>query len=108
MKNLLQPTLTRRVVLALLVSYPIVCAVLVGVMYLEYRQGQELYVGNFSDWPVALRLRDALATVEDPAAARAVAAAIERIDNGQRRRGDVPLTVVMQIRDRLDQSLIYS
>ena len=108
MKNFLQPTLTRRVALALLVSYPIVCAVLVGVMYLEYRQGQELYVGNFSDWPVALRLRDALATVEDPAAARAVAAAIQRIDNGQRQRGDVPLTVVMQIRDRLDQSLIYS
>ena len=108
MKNVFRPTLTRRVMLALLVGYPLVAAVLIGVLYLEYRHGQARRATNFAEWPIALQLRDALATVEDPAAARAIGAAIERIDNGIRQRGNVPLTVVIQIRDRRDQSRIYS
>ena len=108
MKNFFRPTLTRRVVLVLLASYPLVCVVLVFVMYLEFRQERASHAANFSDWPVAFQLRDALTTVEDPAVARVIAAAIERIDNGARQRGSVPLTVVMQIRDRRDQGMIYS
>ena len=108
MKNFFRPTLARRVLLTLLASYPLVCIVLVGVMYLEFRHEQPLHVANFTDWPVAAQLRDALATVEEPATARAIGAAIERVDNGARQRGNVPLTVVMQIRDRRDQGMIYS
>jgi two-component system, OmpR family, sensor histidine kinase QseC len=108
MKNFFRPTLARRVVLALLASYPLVWAVLLCVLYLEYRHAQVHKFANFAEWPVAVRLRDALATVEEPAAARAIGAAVERIDNGERQRQNVQLTVVMQIRDRRDQSVIYS
>ena len=108
MKHLLRPTLARRVVLALLVSGPLVWAALTSVTYVEYRQQRALHIGNFSDWPVALQLQDALATVEEPDAVRTVVAAVERMDNGLRRRGNVPLTVVIQIRDRRDGSLVYS
>jgi two-component system sensor histidine kinase QseC len=108
MKNILRPTLARRVVLALLISYPLVWAVLISVIYVEYRHQQAQDIGNFAEWPVALQLQDALATVAEPAAVRAIVAAVERIDNGLRQRGKVPLTVVMQIRDRRDRSMIYS
>jgi two-component system, OmpR family, sensor histidine kinase QseC len=108
MKNFLRPTLARRVVLALLLSYPLVCAALIGVLYLEYEHRQVYRNANFAEWPVALELRDALATVEEPAAACAVGAAMERVENGARARGNVPQTVVIQIRDRRDQGVIYS
>jgi two-component system, OmpR family, sensor histidine kinase QseC len=108
MKNLLRPTLVRRVMLALLISCPLVWAALTSVIYVAYRQHQALRVGNFSEWPVALQLQDALATIEEPGVVRTVVAAVERIDNGLRRRGNVPLTVVIQIRDRRDRSMIYS
>jgi hypothetical protein len=56
--------------LALLISCPLVWAALTSVIYVAYRQHQALRVGNFSEWPVALQLQDALATVEEPAAVR--------------------------------------
>ncbi len=108
MKNLFRPTLAWRVVLALLAGYPLVWAALLCVHYVEYRQQHAVDLANFAEWSVALELQDALATVEEPAAARAIGAAIERIDNGVRRRGNLRVTVVIQIRDRRDQSLIYS
>jgi two-component system sensor histidine kinase QseC len=108
MRNPFRPTLARRVVLALLLSYPLVWAFLLGVIYLEYRHEQDHKLTNFAEWPVAVQLRDALATVEEPAAVSAVVAAVERIDNGERQRRNLQLTVVIQIRDRRDRSVIYS
>jgi len=108
MKNFLRPTLARRVVLALLISYPLVWVVLISNIYVQYRHQQAQTVANFSEWPVARQLQDALATVAEPAAVRTIVAAVERIDNGLRQRGNVPLTVVIQIRDRRDRSMIYS
>jgi two-component system sensor histidine kinase QseC len=108
MKNFFRPTLARRVVLALLVSYPLGWAVLMAVQYVQYRQQQAHDAENFSTWPVALQLQDALATVEEPAVARAIVAALDRMETGLIRRQGLSLTVVIQVRDRLDHSMIYS
>ena len=108
MKHLFRPTLARRVVLAVLISYPIVWAVLMAVQYVQYRQEQAHNAASFSTWPVALQLQDALATVEEPAVARAIVAALDRMEAGLIRRQGLSLTVVIQVRDRLDHSMIYS
>ena len=108
MKNFFRPTLARRVVLALLISYPLGWAVLMAIQYVQYRHQQALMAENFSAWTPALQLQDALATVEDAAAARAIVAALDRMETGLIRRQDLSLNVVIQVRDRLDHSMLYS
>ncbi len=105
MKSLFRPTLVRRVVLALLIGYPLVWTVLVSVRYLHFRHQQGEY---FAEWPVGLEIRDGLSEVEDPAEVRAIVAALERIQNGMSGRQDLRVSVAIQIRDRRDQRLIYS
>jgi len=51
---------------------------------------------------------DALDGIEDPAQARSVAAAMDRIAGRQRERGHFPIKVVLQVRDRREQQLVYS
>jgi two-component system sensor histidine kinase QseC len=108
MKNLFRASLARRVVMALLIGVLLVWPTLVIVDYLQFLQQQEQDRRNFAASPVGVHLRDALDTVEDPAQAREIFAAIDRIDSRSRQRNNVPFTVVIQIWDRRDGRLAYA
>ncbi len=108
MNKLFQPTLVRRVVLALLAGFPIVWVVLVSWGYLQLIQQWGEDRRDFASTPLAVRLRAAFAPAETAVEIRAIAAAVERVDNIQRQSVAAPITVVMQIFDRRDQRMVYS
>src|SRR5690349_21409445 len=106
MNRLFQPTLVRRVVLALLAGFPIFWLVLVSVRYATLTQQWAQDRRDFASTALALRLRTAFACAEDAVEIRAIAAAVERLDNMQRQSMSAPFTVVMQIFDRHDQRMV--
>jgi len=108
MNRLFHPTLVRRVVLALLAGFPILWLVLVSVRYATLTQQWAQDRRDFASTALALRLRTAFASAEDAVEIRAIAAAVERLDNMQRQSVSTPFTVVMQIFDRHDQRMVYS
>ena len=97
MNRLFHPTLVRRVVLALLAGFPLVWVVLVSVGYTHIVQQWAQERRDFASTPLAVRLRAAFAPAEDAVEIRAIAAAVERLDNMHRQSISAPLTVVMQI-----------
>jgi signal transduction histidine kinase len=107
-RNPFRPSLARRVVIALMIGILLSWAAFVGVNFWRLQAQQEDDKQNFSASPFAVQLVDALQGVEDTALARAVAAAMDRISSKQRERGHFPIKVVMQVRDRRDQQLVYS
>ena len=72
MKKLLRPTLVRRIVLALLIGFPLAWVALTSRALLIMRQQQETVRKDFAASPVGLQIQDALSTVDDPAEARIV------------------------------------
>jgi two-component system sensor histidine kinase QseC len=108
MKNLLRPSLTRRLVLALLLGVLFAWAAFVGKNFLQLQAQQEQDKRNFAASDVAVQMADALDGVEDTAQARGIAAALDRIASRERERGHFPITAVMQIWDRREWRLVYS
>ena len=108
MNTLFRPTLVRRVVLALLISSPLVWVALTTKNLLQLWQQQEYDRWHFASSSVGLQLRDALATVENPNEARIVGAAIDRINNGSRQRNNASSLSVLQIWDRREPHLVFS
>jgi two-component system, OmpR family, sensor histidine kinase QseC len=108
MKKLLRPTLVRRIVLALLIGFPLAWVALTARALLIMRQQQETVRKDFAASPVGLQIQDALSTVDDPAEARIVGAALDRIYDGPLWRDNAPIREVLQIRDRHDHHLVFS
>ena len=108
MKSLLRPSLVRRVVIALMIGILLSWAAFVGLNFLRLQGQQQDDSRNFAASPIGVQMVDALDGVDDPAQARSIAAAIDRIASKQRERGHFPLKVVLQVRDRSEQHLVYS
>jgi len=108
MNRLFHPTLLRRVVLALLAGFPIVWVVLVSFGYVQLRRQWAEDRRDFASTPLAMRLRTAFAPAGDAVEIRAIAAAVERLDNRERQSMSAPIIVVMQILDRHDGRMVYS
>lgn len=108
MKNLFRASLARRVVAALLVGVLLVWPTLIIADYLQILHQQEQDRRNFATSPVGDQLLAALASVDNTQDVRAIAAALDRIDNRSRESIHSPITSVIQIRDRLDGRLVYS
>ena len=109
MRNILRPTLTRRIVLVLLLGYPLAWGALMCVAYMQFRaQQQALDRGRFAVTSVGLEIRDALTNVDDPTTARAIAAAFNRMNEGAEHRHNRLAAVFLQVRDRRDQNPVFS
>ena len=104
MKHWLQPTLVRRVK-AMLVSFTLIWVVLIGIQYFDYsgtdRQDQEL-AGFGAD------LVSTLSTVDRQDEVIAVVAATASQANKMHRRNNVPVTMLIQVRDLNDKLLFAS
>jgi two-component system, OmpR family, sensor histidine kinase QseC len=108
MKNLLRPSLVRRVVLSLLIGILLAWAAFVGLNFLRIQAQQEDDRQNFAASPVGVQMLDALAGVDDATQAGAIAAAFDRIASRQRERRHFPGNAVMQLWDRREQRIVYS
>ena len=108
MKNLFRASLARRVIVAVLIGFILILPTFIVVDYLRILREQEQDSRNFGASSLGVHMRDALDTVEDPAQARQVFAAIDRMDSRSRRRNKVPITAVIQIWDRRDGRLVYA
>jgi two-component system sensor histidine kinase QseC len=108
MKKLLRPTLARRVLLALLASFPLVWLTLTARYLFILWQQQEHDRKDFASSWVGLQLRDVLTPVEEPAEVQVVGATIDRLNNGFMRRDNAPGILVIQIRDRREHRLVFS
>ena len=92
MRSLLRPTLVRRVVIALLSGFVLAWAALIAVNCLTIWRQQAQTAQHFDTSPRGVLLRLALSGVEEPAEARAIAAAQERILNEDRWSAGMPGT----------------
>ena len=108
MKSLLRPTLVRRVVVALLSGFVLAWAALIAENCLTVWRQQAQTARHFDTSHYGVRMRLALSGVEEPAEARAIAAAQERILNEDRWSAGVPGTEVFQVWDRREHRLVYS
>ena len=108
MKNPLRPSLARRVVIALMIGILLSWAAFVCLNFWRLQAQQQDDKRNFAASPFAVQMADALDGIEDPAQAGSVAATMDRISSRQRERGHFPIKVMMQVRDRRDQHLVYS
>ena len=108
MRNPFGPSLTRRVVFALLAGFPLVWATLILSGYWIILGQQEDYRRNFADSPLGGRILEALGPVEKPGPARAISAALDRIESAARRRQRAPFQAGIQVWDRRDRTLVYS
>jgi two-component system, OmpR family, sensor histidine kinase QseC len=108
MRNPLRPSLARRVVLALLAGFLLVWATLVLFGYFTLLRQQEDDRRNFAVSPLGIRMGVALAPVEDPSQARAIVAALDRIDSAARQHMRAPFQAAIQVWDRHDRTLVYS
>jgi len=106
--RLFQPTLVRRIVLALLAGFPIVWLALVFYGYAQLVHQWEQDRRDFASTVLAARLRTAFGPAENAADIRAIAAALERLDNMEVQSVSAPITVVTQVFDRHDQRMVYS
>lgn len=108
MKNPLRPSLVRRVVIALMIGILLSWGAFVGLNFWRLQAQQQDDKRSFAASPFAVQMVDALNGVDDPAQARSIAAAMDRITSRQREHGHFPIKVVMQVRDRGNQQLVYS
>jgi two-component system sensor histidine kinase QseC len=91
-----------------LIGVLLVWPTLIAVDFLQILQQQKQDRRNFAATIEGGQMLVALATVEEPAQARAIAAALDRMTNRSRQRQHVPITAVMQVWDRRDGHLVYS
>ena len=108
MRSLLRPTLVRRVVVALLSGFVFAWAALMSVDCLTFWRQQAQTARHFDTSPRGVLMRLALSGVEEPAEARAIAAAQERLLNDERWSAGMPTTEVFQVWDRREHLLVYS
>jgi two-component system, OmpR family, sensor histidine kinase QseC len=105
MRKLFRPTLTRRVLLALLSAFCATWVVLIAFQYVEVRIQEDSSPGLRQ---AGSQLADMLSTINDPAEVRIVVAAIDRSIRNARQRVHVPGTVVLQVWDRSDSHTVFS
>jgi two-component system, OmpR family, sensor histidine kinase QseC len=106
MKELFRPTLVRRVVLALLIGFPLAWVVLIARYSLALWQAQQLAAHNFAAFPLGQRFQRALRDVSEPAEVRTIFAAQDRINGND---GSIAYPApLFQVWDRRDQHLVYS
>ena len=105
MKRWWQPTLVRRVVVALLIAFSIVWIVLIAVQYREARNEENRddflrhWIGDLSG---------VLGDVQDASELRGLAAVNDRLFNGSRERQHVPGHILLQAWDLAGHRLVYS
>lgn len=104
LRHWLQPTLTRRVVVALLIAFSLVWAVLVAFQY-----GQ-IILGDRDEGPRNLMsfATSVLRHVDRPDQARAIAAAVEAQVNELHRATEAPGSLLLQLQDRETQRMLFS
>lgn len=104
--RMFEPTLTRRVVISVLVAAGLVWLVLTTYEYASARwiEAHENPALNEFDAEVL----DALCEVDDPITSAAIAAGIERMVTGSRHRAHIPGTLIFQLWDRRQHQLVYS
>lgn len=104
LRRWLQPTLTRRVVVALLIAFSLVWAVLVAFQY-----GQ-IILGDRDEGPRNLVgfATSVLRHVDRPDQARAIAAAMEAQVNELHRAAKAPGSLLLQLQDRATQRVLFS
>ena len=99
-----QPTLTRRVVAALLIAFSLVWAVLVAFQYAQ------IILGDRDEGPRNLMgfATSVLRQVDRPAQAQAIAAAVEAQVNELHRATGAPGSLLLQLQDRETQQILFS
>jgi two-component system sensor histidine kinase QseC len=104
--RMFEPTLTRRVVISVLLAAGLVWLVLTTFDYASVRwaEGHENPALNEFDAQVLDALRD----VDDPVTAVAIAAGIERMVTGSRHRAHIPGTLIFQLWDQRQHQMVYS
>jgi len=105
LKRWWQPTLVRRVVVALLIAFTIVWIVLMTVQYREARneENRDVFMRQWSTDLVSV-----LGQVQDAAELRGLAAVNDRLFNCARERQRVPGRVLLQAWDLKAGRLVYS
>jgi two-component system sensor histidine kinase QseC len=104
MKRWLRPTLTRRVVIALLLAFVSVWSVLLAFDYLAFKQGMRT---NSGLQQLSGALSGALAGVDDPDHARsAVAAASAMLNHLRKQGGQLPGELLFELTER-DGRVVY-
>ena len=94
MKKLFRPTLARRMLFALLLAFCVVWLVLIAFQYVEVRIQEGASLGLQQ---AGTQVADILSSVDDPAEARIIVAAIDRAIRNARQRVHIPGTVLMQL-----------
>jgi two-component system sensor histidine kinase QseC len=105
MHNLLQPTLVRRVVLALLIAFGTVWLIL---MALEYRRATDPQAINDNLCAAGISLLASIEHIDDPAEARATIAVASNLINGNYRMQHLPSFVYLQLSDKSGKQLFLS
>jgi two-component system, OmpR family, sensor histidine kinase QseC len=108
MNSLFRQTLVRRVVLALLLGFPLVWLTLMAVACLQLWRQQQDDGRDFASSPIGIQMRLALNSVEEPAEARAIVAALDRIHRNARQKMKTPGEAVIQLWDREERRLVFS
>jgi len=102
--TLWRPTLTRRVVLALMLAFVLTGAVLLTFQYMEVRLAEN---ANPALTEACQQLQDALAPVSDATQAHSIAAALDRISSIGRQRQGIPDALLMQVWGQREQRAVY-
>jgi two-component system, OmpR family, sensor histidine kinase QseC len=105
MTRLFEPTLTRRVVLAVLVAFLLTWVVLLSFQYLEVRLTERQNPGLVQ---ICEQIQDALRVELDAPGAQAIVAAIDRMSSGSRQRQNVPGSLLIQVVDRRQGRVLYA
>jgi two-component system, OmpR family, sensor histidine kinase QseC len=105
MSRLLRPTLTRRVLLALILALVLVWLVLIVFQYVEVRNQES---ANPALKQAGVQLADILSVVDDPAEAPIIVAAFDRTVRNTRQRSHIPGSVLIQLRERSNGRLAFS
>ena len=108
MKSLFRPTLVRRMMLTLLLSFPLAWVVIVSVRLLQLHQQWQDDDHDFGSTPIGTNLRAEFSPVEQPEQVRTIAAALDRIRSVGERRTPAPIKIGLQILDRRDHDVVYS
>ena len=103
--TLWRPTLTRRVVLALMLAFALTGAVLLTFQYMEVRLAEN---ANPALTEACQQLQDALSPVSDATQANSIAAALDRISSIGRQRQGIPDALLMQVWDQREPLVVYA
>src|SRR5262245_20609069 len=108
MKSLFRPSLTRRVVLALLLGFFLVwIVILLRLLVLLYFQS-EPNDRDFGSAPLGTNLRASFSGATDADQVRTIAAALDRVRAGEMQQENAPAQIVLQILDRRDNKVVYA